>query len=108
MIDLLLSCQDITIFQAVDVWSMGGLFFVIGSLLEGALANYIDKYEKEVKEWCARLSCFKHRQKEVTSLQNRDRYYSLTKRNVNKVSRVIFPIAYGVFNAFYWVHYTEQ
>ena len=73
-------------FQAIDIWMFSGLFFVIGSLLKGALMNFIHKCNsEEQKEWLLKK-----------------------ERCLNRICRIVFPAAYILFNITYWSYYTNK
>ncbi len=81
----------------------GGLSFVIASLLEGAIVNYLGQ-ENQHRETCIRCSsCMK---KQITREVEQSHKRKLSK--LHKVSRVLFPVAFVLFNAGYWAYYINR
>ena len=82
------------------------LTFVIFSLMQGALVNYIDrKNEQNNIPSRSCLSCKKNK----TSLSQddngtREKLFKLDKHLINNISRILFPAAYLVFNIIYWAN----
>ena len=95
-------------FQAVDIWMHVSLTFVIFSLLQSVLVNYIDGGRKEEQNITRSRSCLLCNMNKVILSQADDgargKLFKLDKHFINKISRVLFPIAYLVLNIFYWMN----
>ena len=73
-----------------------GLSFVVVSLLEAALVNYIENCNKEKRIF----SCI--RKKKILPAPNQKGSLHITT-----VSRVLFPLVYIIFNIVYWAYYMK-
>lgn len=65
-----------------------GLFFIVASLVVGALINYLATKKEKVTE--------------------PDRKRFVSSKSVKTAVRLAFPIAYLVFNIAYWVTYLNK
>ena len=93
-------------FQAVDIWMHISLTFVIFSLMQGALVNYIDRKDEQNKT--ASRSCLSCKKNKASPSQadngTRGKLLKLDKHLINKISRILFPFLYLVFNIIYWMN----
>ncbi|XP_077867627.1 glycine receptor subunit alpha-2-like [Saccoglossus kowalevskii] len=114
--------------KAIDVWMTACLGFVFGALIEFALVNYLLTEEKNRKEKANKLSKaskeksidnvemdtlnegiqMKDRKKDGDGDASKTEYVrswlvkTVRHRSVDKVSRILFPVAFGLFNIIYW------
>ena len=93
--------------QAVDIWMHWSVTFVIFSLLQGALVNYIDSVQKKKQNKSLNSSCLSCKKSNVDQSQADDeptrKLFKVNKHNINKISRILFPVVYLVFIIIYWV-----
>ena len=72
------------------------------------LVNYIEECHKEDKKSdnpCIGC-CMRKKAKFTVEIETQEKY--LKKSNIHKISRVLFPVSYVVFNIVYWMYYTGQ
>ena len=91
----------------MDVWILCGLAFVILSLLQGTLVNYIDRKDEQTKRISRScLSCKKNKLNLSQFDETKGTFFRFDKYEINKMSRFLFPVAYLIFNIIYWVNCT--
>ncbi len=82
----------------------GGLSFVIASLLEGAIVNYLGQENKPIQR-CTGCSCCT---KNSNSKKDQEQDQEKKSPQLHKVSRVVFPAASALFNVGYWAYYINR
>ncbi|XP_041375259.1 glycine receptor subunit alpha-2-like isoform X2 [Gigantopelta aegis] len=108
--------------KAIDVWMAACLIFVFAALLEFAYVNVQTRVEKRRRESVMDIKQNKDRgvkssdhyclgseevnwNKGRTFVYLRDRIKMQRARMFDKISRVVFPILFGIFNVAYWLLY---
>ncbi|XP_062605751.1 glycine receptor subunit alpha-1-like, partial [Saccostrea cucullata] len=90
--------------KAIDVWMAFGLLFVFAALLEYAYVNVqTRKHHKQVKK-----SEKKDKNGETNDKENRPEYFMERARRVDRISRIVFPVSYILFNIVFWSAYLSK
>ncbi|RUS84781.1 hypothetical protein EGW08_007465 [Elysia chlorotica] len=115
------SLPRVSYIKAIDVWTAACLLFVFSALLEFAYVNVTTRVEKRrmsMKE-AVMLATTTNRSNPLSGLKTMEEGKSPSKRSqnqpnvkkrerarsVDKISRIAFPVAFGLFNLFYWCFY---
>ena len=81
--------------------------FVIFSLLQAALVNYIDGSKNKEQNKTRNSSCLCCNKSNVDLSQADDeptrKLFKVDKHGINKISRILFPVVYLVFIIIYWI-----
>ncbi|XP_060084024.1 glycine receptor subunit alphaZ1-like isoform X2 [Ylistrum balloti] len=94
--------------KAIDVWMATCLFFVFGALIEFACANVTFRGKKKVNGLHATA------QESGDGAPNKSKLRFFKKcddpkrraRYIDKFSRVLFPLAFIIFNLIFWMYYS--
>lgn len=118
------SLPRVSYIKAIDVWMIICLIFVFASLIEYAVVNVMSRKQPskknsppppaaaaaagpqqattgENKLLCARPKCIKGADGKSTESDGKRK-----ARNIDKLSRQCFPLAFVLFNVVYWTVYT--
>ena len=87
--------------QAIDIWMSVGLVSIIAALIDGALINNMDTMDTSDTMDTATMDT-----KTNINIRSQSRGF-FTKCKLKRMSRVLFPVVYLVFNIIYWVFYTR-
>ncbi|KAK3787079.1 hypothetical protein RRG08_018594 [Elysia crispata] len=107
--------------KAIDVWTAACLLFVFSALLEFAYVNVTTRVEKRrmsMRE-AVKLATVANRSNVLANLRTMEEGKTETKRsqsqptvnkrerarNVDRIARIGFPVAFALFNLFYWCFY---
>nr|XP_034305348.1 glycine receptor subunit alpha-2 [Crassostrea gigas] len=86
--------------KAIDVWLAAGLLFVVAALLEFAYINVqTRKHRKQAKD--------DEESMQIAEPQARTDFMDRARR-VDRVSRIVFPLCYAVFNLVFWAVYLAK
>ncbi|CAJ0947284.1 unnamed protein product, partial [Mesorhabditis belari] len=96
--------------KAIDVWMMGGIFFVFASLIELALIGFSTRGEegqKQTKRPMRRwnMSSTKEAPPPKKLQSPLMKYLS---ENLDLYARILFPCAYSLYNFIYWCVYMRS
>jgi len=83
--------------KAIDWWILSGMSFIFATLVELAAIGF--KMKDEGRSSIRLMSMLRKRKKKMKS----DAVLSCEKLDL--FSRIAFPLAYSLFNIFYWVYY---
>ncbi|XP_061183683.1 glycine receptor subunit alphaZ1-like [Saccostrea echinata] len=90
--------------KAIDVWMAFGLVFVFAALLEYAYVNIqTRKHHKQVKKREK-----KEKKGDISGKENDQDYFMERARRVDRVSRIVFPVSYTLFNIVFWSAYLSK
>ncbi len=73
---------------------------MIAALIEGALVNYLENESNGTGILC----CMKNK---VTPIENEQQRCLRKPSILHKVSRILFPMAFVLFNVGYWVYFMK-
>ncbi|XP_052679977.1 glycine receptor subunit alpha-2-like [Crassostrea angulata] len=86
--------------KAIDVWLAAGLLFVVAALLEFAYINVqTRKHRKQAKD--------DEESMQIAEPQAKTDFMDRARR-VDRVSRIVFPLCYAVFNLVFWAVYLAK
>lgn len=111
------SVPTVSYIKAVDIWMGVCLIFIFGTLLEFATLNYISRHnDKNKSEEVDEDSLLvndegKDSMKTWTSRYKNFHTWLLKfsrSRKIDVVSRIMFPVAFVIFNLAYWITYLKQ
>lgn len=86
--------------KAIDVWLAAGLLFVVAALLEFAYVNVqTRKHRKQAKD--------DEESMQIAEPQAKTDFMDRARR-VDRVSRIVFPLCYAVFNLVFWAVYLAK
>ncbi|KAK2170536.1 hypothetical protein LSH36_2g06026 [Paralvinella palmiformis] len=84
----------------VDLWMMMGMVFVFAALIEYAILNSLERHAKQKTQKPG-----DYKIDEETPEKKKPRKDPSDR--VDEVSRIIFPLAFIIFNLVYWPYYTS-
>eukprot|EP00105_Crassostrea_gigas_P029830 XP_011451888.1 PREDICTED: glycine receptor subunit alphaZ1 [Crassostrea gigas] len=86
--------------KAIDVWLAAGLLFEVAALLEFAYVNVqTRKHRKQAKD--------DEESMQIAEPQAKTDFMDRARR-VDRVSRIVFPLCYAVFNLVFWAVYLAK
>ncbi|EUB59228.1 Glycine receptor subunit alphaZ1 [Echinococcus granulosus] len=106
--------------KAIDIWFFTCFSFVVGALLEFSFVNTAARKEAKLRErgrlLSTDLSVVGHAENEALNrrkarkwvsvrLSSRARIYCLTARCLDRVSAIVYPLCFLLFNIIYWLVY---
>ncbi|XP_021348240.1 glycine receptor subunit alpha-3-like isoform X2 [Mizuhopecten yessoensis] len=94
--------------KAIDVWMATCLFFVFGALIEFAYANVTLRGKKKMNGAPTAVQGSSECVQSETSFRFFKKCDDPKRRArcIDKISRVLFPVSFLVFNLVFWVYYT--
>ncbi|KAH9496023.1 Glycine receptor subunit alpha-2 [Bulinus truncatus] len=103
--------------KAIDVWVVSSLIFVFAAFLEFAYVNVLSRRGEKLNTSSTVTGEATAEQKEDSApmingkmsrqpgAPNPGALFKLRARRVDKMSRVLFPLSFSVFNVLYWLIY---
>lgn len=96
---------QVSYIKAIDIWMSACMLFVFAALIEYALVNVLDRKQKRRERHADPNGTSKegikiYKEIQCCFVKGRER-----ARVVDKMSRFLFPLAFALFNIFYWSVY---
>ncbi|KAL5108362.1 Glycine receptor subunit alpha-3 [Taenia crassiceps] len=98
--------------KAIDIWFFTCFSFVVGALLEFAFVNTAARKEAKRRQKqrtpSFNLSVVHQATDESVNRQREARIYCLTARCLDRVSAIVYPLCFLLFNIIYWSVYLHH
>ncbi|XP_022685662.1 glycine receptor subunit alpha-3-like isoform X3 [Varroa jacobsoni] len=102
--------------KALDIWMAACTLFVFCALLEFTAVSYLARLRSreerpspivpdDVAHFTMEQRIDRSRVRQLASAKEAERFFRRTAKGVDRVSRLGFPLMFGIFNLVYWPYY---